>query len=342
MNKTGKLRVLVTGATGFLGGNILKTLGSHRQIVPVAACRQRTKLSPDYKGEVRAGDLLDPAYRRAVVKDIDVVCHAGTWASLWNHAALERERFYEPARDLIEQSIACGVNRFILASTVAVSSGTRDDQPLDDDSPTHHTGFWPHLDRLIDLDQHMRNNSHRGTRMVTLRLGNFVGAGNRLGLVPALVPRLKTWLVPWLANGRTRQPLVTDTDMGNAFALAARAEHLHNYESFNICGADFPTLREVIDFIATETGCPRPLYSVPFAAGYGFGWLMETLHPLLPGVAPFLTRSIVHLCEHRVCSVERARSRLGYVPQKDWRSAVREHLADLKADGYPWPRFSTS
>lgn len=63
---------------------------------------------------------------------------------------------------------------------------------------------------------------------------------------------------------------------------------------------------------------------------------MEKLNPLLPGSSPFLTRSIVHLAEDWVCPTDSAQKKLGYVPQGDWRSAVRDHLADLQADGYPW------
>jgi len=333
-------RVLVTGASGFLGGNILRALAADRRVIPVAACRQRAKLPPDFSGEVRAGDLLDPRYRRALVENIDVICHAGAWASMWGHAALERERFYEPTLDLIEQAIRRGVQRFVQASTVAIGTPARNGERLDERTPTRYTGFWPHLDRLIDVDRFMHTNSRRGMQMVTLRLGHFVGAGNRLGLVPALVPRLKTLLVPWLGGGRRHLPLVADADLGRAFALAARAGGLDDYESFNICGAEFPALREVIEFIAAAAGCPRPVYGVPYPAGYLFGWLMETLYPVLPGSSPFLTRSIVHLCEDWVCSGEAARTKLGYVPQKDWRQAVREHLADLRASGFPWPRLS--
>jgi nucleoside-diphosphate-sugar epimerase len=282
---------------------------------------------------------MDANYRREVVKQVDVVCSAGNWASMWNHKALERERFFEPTRDLIEQSILHGVKRFIQTSTVVIGAVAKDNQPLDDFSETKHTGFWPHLDCLIDLDQYMRGNSTRGTQMVTMRLGNFIGKGNRLGMLPALVPRLKTYLVPWLAGGRKRMPLVADTDLGASFVLATIADGLNDYESFNICGAEFPTLREVVQFIAAEAGVPKPLYSVPYPAGYAFGWLMETLKPVMPGSSPFLTRSIVHLCENWVCPNDYARRKLGYSPKKDWRTAVREHLADLKAEGYPWPRL---
>ncbi len=333
-----RLRVLVTGATGFLGGNILKALTEYPQIEAIAGCRRPTHLR-EFAGEIRAGNLLDASYRREAVRNIDVVCHAGSWASMWNHKALERERFFEPTRDLIEQAIRHGVRRFIQTGTVVIGAVAKDNNPLDDFSPTRSTGFWPHIDCLVDLDRYLRENSSRGTQMVMMRLGHFIGAGNRLGMLPALVPRLRTFLVPWLAGGRKRLPLVADTDLGQAFALAAQAEGLNDYESFNICGPEFPTLRAVVEFIAAETGFPKPLYSVPYPAGYAFGWLMETLKPVMPGSSPFLTRSIVHLCENWVCPNDYARRKLGYTPEKDWRTAVREHLADLKAAGYPWPHL---
>lgn len=337
---TNRLRVLVTGATGFLGGNVLRALGARPEIEAIAACRRRDGLPPDFRGAARVGDLLDPVYRRAVVRDIDVVCHAGGWASMWGHKTLERARFYEPTRDLIDRAIEYGVKRFVQASTVAIGAVTNDDAPHDDFSPTRHTGYWPHLDCLIDLDRYMRDHSARGTQMVTLRLGHFIGVGNRLGMLPALVPRLRTYLVPWLAGGRSRLPLVADADLAEGFVRAAIADGLNDYESFNICGPEFPTLREIIDFIAAETGLPRPLYSVPYTAGYAFGGLMEMLIRIFPGTSPFLTRSIVHLCERWVCPSDYAQRKLGYTPKTDWRTAVRAHLAELKSQGYPWPRLS--
>lgn len=331
------LNVLVTGASGFLGSNILKAFDGHDNVKVIAACRDKNKLAGFFNGEVREGDLRDPVYRRGIVQGMDVICHAGTWAAMWGHAEQEDKNFYHPTLDLMEQAIAAGCRRFIMTSTVAITRPGQNGKRLDDFSQPAYTGFWPHLDRLIDIDRYMQANARRGMRMVSMRLGHFIGAGNKLGLVPALAPRLKSRLVPWLAGGKSRLPLVADSDLANAFAAATLAADLEDYESFNICGAEFPATRDVIEYIAAKTGIPKPFYSVPYAAGYLFGWLMETLFPVLPGKGPFLTRSIVHLAEEWLCSTAYAEQKLGYRPQKAWQAALDEALRELKANDYPWP-----
>ncbi|KPJ93068.1 MAG: hypothetical protein AMJ53_08150 [Gammaproteobacteria bacterium SG8_11] len=336
-----KPTILVTGASGFLGKTVLNAFASHENVTLIAACRDSYKLSTTFKGEIREGDLRDQAYRQSVVQGVDVICHAGTWAAMWGHGKEEQENFFQPTVDLIEQAIKAGVKRFIMTSTVVMARTSRkskkDDSAIDGFSPTTKTGFWPHVDYLIEVDAYMKSHASRGMQMVTLRLGHFVGAGNRLGLVPVLVPRLKSYLVPWLAGGKSRLPLVSDTDLGNSFVAASLANSLNDYESFNICGASFPTTREVINYVAEKTGSPTPLYSVPYSIGYLFAWVMEKLFPVLPGKAPFLTRSIVHLAEDWVCSTDYAKKKLNYYPQKDWRIAMDEALQELESDDYPWP-----
>lgn len=334
-----KPTILVTGATGFLGKSILSAFAKYENVTIVAACRNKQKLPKSFKGEVREGNLRDPAHRQSVVKNTDVICHAGTWASMWGHQHQERQNFYEPTIDLIEQAISAGVKRFLLSASVVMGKPKNTDSQINDFSRTTKTGFWPHIDYLIDIDDYMRNNAQRGMQMITMRLGHFVGAGNKLGLVPALVPRLKTYLVPWLANGKSRLPLIADSDLGNSFVAASLAHSLQDYESFNICGNSFPTTHDVIRYIASRTGAPTPLFSVPYFAGYLFAWLMEKLFPILPGNSPFLTRSIVYLAENWVCSTDYAEKKLGFHPQKDWRSAVDEALDELRAKDYPWQRL---
>lgn len=327
--------VLVTGATGFLGAHILAALRD-RGITTIAACRSPEKLPDWFDGAVRQGDLTDPGYRKSLVEGVNTICHAGTWGAFWGHEDEERRLFLEPTMDLIDLAAEAGVGRFLLASTLVVGQLPGKGGEVDDFSPMRKTGFWPHLDMLIDIDHHMRALASAVSGMVNMRLGHFIGPGNRVGFVPAVIPRLKTRLVPWLGNGKARMALVTGEDMGQAFALAATTPGLAPYESFNIHSGALPSLREVFSHIAAVAGVPKPLYAVPYWAGYLFGALMEAL----PTRTPFLTRSLVHVSEDWNTPIEHARSALGYRPSGDWRQAITRAVEERRKTGFAWPALT--
>lgn len=164
--------------------------------------------------------------------------------------------------------------------------------------------------------------------MVNLRLGIFAGHRYALGVLPILAPRLKTHLVPWVAGGRTRLPIMDGRDIGQAFARAVVANGLGDYEGFNIVGAEIPTVREVIQFLHDEYGLPKPHFSVPFGIAYPFAWLMEKLDPIVPW-EPLVTRSIVHLLEETGANNAKSERLLGYRPTHPWREAIRAQMQEM-------------
>ncbi len=326
--------VLVTGATGFLGSHVLESLMPYEDITLIAACRNSTKLLPDFKGEVRQGDLTDDAYVKQLVKGVDIICHTAAWTSLWSHRKDEQRYYRKPTKALIDSAIDAGVERFIFDSSVVVPGPHRDGTPIDDNEPAKHPRLWPHMDIVVDIENYMRAQSERGTTMISLRCGHFVGVRFNLGFLSLVLPRLKTHMVPWVGGGKARVPLVDGRDIGNAYALSATVNGLEGFESFNICGPAFPTMREVVNFLHTEVGVPRPHFGVPLMGAYVFGWLMETINPILPG-DPFLTRGIVYLGEDWYAPGKLAKERLGYEPKIDWKTAIRRQLKDMERQGYP-------
>jgi nucleoside-diphosphate-sugar epimerase len=256
---------------------------------------------------------------------VDQVVHAASWSSLWGHERESRERFLAPSLDLLEACVARGVERFLFVSTTSAPGPGAMGDPQ---APALDPGFWPHLGNIGRIEQAMRRAAETGMCCVNLRCGLFAGERYGLGLLPILLPRLRTHLVPWVAAGRTGMPILDGRDLGEAFRCALRTEGLSGYESFNIVGPEIPTVRAVIDFLHTEFGYPRPHFSVPFPAGYAFAWLMEKLNPVVPW-EPLVVRSIIHLLEETHADNDAAAERLGYRPRVDWRTAIRAQLAEM-------------
>lgn len=320
--------IVVTGATGFVGSHVLEELNQigHKDLHIIAACRDRRKLIAGFNGEVREGDLRDPDYMHRVLTGADIVCHCAAWSAIWGKKKESKQLYLDPSLQLIDKALEWRVRRFINISTTSAAAPKSSDNAY---SPGIPRRFWPHLNNIIAIENYMQENAHRGMSMVNLRLGVFAGKRYSLGILPLLLPRLKTHLVPWVSGGKTGLPIIDGRDIGQAFARAALAPQLPPYAAFNIVGPEVPTVREVIDYIGNHFDYPKPHFGVPFFAAYGVAWLMERLDPLLPW-EPLITRSIVHLLEETGANNDQARELLGYTPEIHWKEAVHRQITEMQ------------
>ena len=318
-------RILITGATGFVGSHILEALLENDSLTVIVACRNKENLLKKFTGEVRLGDLRDEAYVREVVKDIDIICHAGAWTALWNHKEQSNKNYLIPSLNLIKAAKEEGIKQFIFPSTTSATTPSKSTNPLNAGVPRQ---FWPHLCNVIKIENELRKSASKNFSAVVLRLGIFTGKRYGVGILPILLPRLRTHLVPWVKGGQTNIPLIDGEDIGRAFLQTINAKELKNYEAFNIVGAEQPTVRELIDFVHDKFDYPKPHFSVPFGIAYPFAWLMETLDPIVPW-EPLVTRSIIHLLEETQTNNDKAFEVLGYKPSVHWQDSVQKQIEEL-------------
>jgi nucleoside-diphosphate-sugar epimerase len=245
---------------------------------------------------------------------------------VWSHKDISRRLFLEPVIRLIDAAKQAGVRRVVNTSTTSAAAPQHSGDPQSRGIPR---ALWPHLCNVIAIEDYLREQAGPSFQAVNLRLGIFAGRRYALGILPLLLPRLKTHLVPWVSGGRTTLPFIDGEDIGLAFSLAVIAPSLSDYEGFNIVGPEKPTVRQVIEFLHTEYGYPLPHFGVPFPAAYAFAWLMEAIDPLVPW-EPLITRSIVHLLEETGATNTKAECLLGYQPRHSWQEAIHKQLAEMQ------------
>lgn len=318
--------ILVTGANGFIGSHTLDYLDGRKDIRLIAACRDKAKLAKHYTGETRIGDLRDKKYLPTLLEGVDVVVNCMAWTSLWKNRKRSEVLYYQPVIDLIDQYVKSGAIRFVNVSTTAAASPSRSSDAM---SVGIQRKFWPHLCNVIKIENYLRDIATTEKSVVNMRLGIFAGENYGLGVLPILLPRLKTHLVPWVNGGRAHLSIADGRDYGQAMGLAALVDDLGSFNAFNIVGKEVPTMREIIDFLHTEFNYPKPHFSVPFFMAYPFAWLMEKIDPVVPW-EPLIVRSIIHLLEETHTNNDLAISVLGYKPVHDWREAVRMQVREME------------
>lgn len=122
--------VLVTGASGFLGANLIGAL--HEQGLSVRALVRRPPRVPQWQGlrgvEFVRGDIRDPAAVAAAVKGAGHVIHAAALTDLVPRP--RRQAFavnVEGTRHVCEAALRAGVRRLVYTSTLAtVACGSPD------------------------------------------------------------------------------------------------------------------------------------------------------------------------------------------------------------------------
>ncbi|MDD5051266.1 MAG: NAD(P)-dependent oxidoreductase [Sulfuricurvum sp.] len=320
-------RIVVLGATGFVGSHVALEL-QNEECEMVLACRNAAHIHPKLKNNTIAqGDIRDRIYLENLFRDVDVVINAFSWTALYAHERESRELFFEPTIALIDAAIAAKVKRFINLSTASAANGNVANDANAQGTKRH---FWPHLDNVIEIEEYLRHRANASFEVINLRCGLFVGEHYSLGLLPILLPRLKTHLVPLVEGGKTQMPLIGGEDIAQAFVKAAFAPSMpHTYEGINVLGTEVPTVREVLEFIHTQFGYPFPHFSVSFPIAHLFGHFMERLDPLMP-FDPLVTRSIVHLLKNTGTDNQKAAELLGYTPTIHWKDAVGRQIREIE------------
>ncbi len=134
--RPGDWPVLVTGASGFVGGHVARDLAASG--FPVRALTRRPpRIDPgDPPIEWVIGDLREPLARRRALAGVRAVVHSAGWVSLGSDPGGEgRAINVDATRDLMVDSLAVRVERLVYTSTLHTLASGSAGSPADEATP---------------------------------------------------------------------------------------------------------------------------------------------------------------------------------------------------------------
>ena len=230
-------RILLTGATGYVGGRLLPALLARGEQVRCFA-RRPEAIQPRPGLEVVAGDALDGSAVRRALEGVDVayyLIHA--MGSPDGFEQLDRRTaliFAEAARE-------AGVGRLVYLGGLGEGSQ-----------------LSPHLSSRQEVGLVLAST---GVAMIEFRASIVIGSGSlSFELVRSLTERLPVMITPrWV---RTRaQPIAIEDVV--SYLVAALDVEPAGHEVFEIGGADIATHGELMGEYARQRGLRRLLIPVP-------------------------------------------------------------------------------
>ena len=295
----------------------------HQYLEVVAACRNPEKLIPDYRGEIRVGDLRDPLYLDRVLTGIDIVCHCAGWTSFDADEATCRKLYLEPTLELINRAMQWPVTRFINLSSLAVTPLADRNNPQVSGQPRRNAHMF---NCMLAVEDYLRCQTQERFKTINLRTGIYSGRRLNLGLLLFLLqesPRL-----PAIHGVYGHLPLVDGRDIGQAFARAALAPVEQGFISLNIIGTAPPEHREVYRYINEIKGRTCNLMMSPLVYVRITNWLKRRL-PGFSGGSSW-PASLLQLLANPQLDNHLASSYIGYDPQFHWKNSVMESARQLQ------------
>jgi 2-alkyl-3-oxoalkanoate reductase len=306
------MRVLVTGASGFLGSHIAEQLAIAGHEVRLLLRLTSSRAFLDFPHEVSIGDVTDPQSLGGI-EGVDAVVHAAALIKARNEDEFAAVNEIGTANLITAiQIVNPELKRFVYISSLAAHGPSPADgspRPIDGEhDPVSAYGRTKLVGELIVRESFLAD------RSVAFRMPVIYGPRD-----PALLPFFKAvrWRVaPLLAGGQNKLSIVYVKDAAQAVVQAVTAQADIGGKSYCPEDGEVYTWKDLLAAIEDAVGRKALTLPVP-RLGYMAGAALTAGFGRIAGRAVIFTPDKVREMSQRawVCSAAELRQDLGWVPR---------------------------
>ncbi|HHB89887.1 MAG TPA: NAD-dependent epimerase/dehydratase family protein [Anaerolineae bacterium] len=324
--------ILITGATGFIGGHLARRLQTQEDARVRALVRSPQKAAPlaDLGIEIVPGDITDPDAVREATRGADIVYHAAAWADEQGDRDAVWAVNVGGTQHMVDAAVAEGVARFIHLSSCAVY-GSLQQMDIDETTPTRMSGRVYHDSKVAAEEVVFAAYRDHGLPVVVVRPSQVYGPGSPQFTV-RVIEAVKAGKIILVDGGKHFfKPIYID-NLIDALVLCATVDDAVG-EAMNITDGYVVTWREFFEAYGRMAGVTS-FPSAPYPAAYVYAIFKEMMSKIT-GKRSSINREVVKTFHsHNSFSNAKARRILGWEPAVDFEEGMRRTEAWLRENGY--------
>jgi dihydroflavonol-4-reductase len=311
------MKVLVTGASGFIGGAVARVLLTKGLEVRVMLRPgARPNLVDPAAVEVVRGDLLDGESVQRATRGCGAIFHVGGLYSFSvDHATLHATNV-GGTRNVVDAARTCGA-RLVYTSSISTIGGMRDGVIPDERQDAGATAPGPYKHSKWQAEQLVRDETAHGLDAVIVNPTFPVGWGDiKPTPTGALIRDFLDGKIP--AYVETGMNVVDIDDVAEGHWLAL--EHGRRGERYILGNANL-MMRDLLALLAELSGRPAPRVRLPYTVALGLAYADSLVPGRLRGRARAPIEAVRTAQEIRFADSARAVRELG-LPQTPVRTAL--------------------
>ncbi|MFL6690931.1 MAG: hopanoid-associated sugar epimerase [Alphaproteobacteria bacterium] len=325
-------RVLVTGASGFLGSAVLrKTIQrGYAARVLVRPNSPRANLA-GLDCEIAVGDIRDRAAMAVALREVRYLFHVAADYRLWAHDPDEIIRNNrDGARMVMEAAREAGVDRIVYTSSVAALKPREDGSDADEgDRSDMNRAVGAYKKSKVAAERVVEEEIAQGLPVVIVSPSTPIGPRDiRPTPTGRVIVEAAKGNMPAYVETGLNLVHVDDVAEGHMLALS-KGRMGENY----ILGGHNVMLKEMLAEIARLMTRKPPRLSLPRAPLYPLAYVTELI-ARLTRKEPMLTVDALKMSKHKMFfSSAKAKRELGYAT-RPWRLAIADAVNWFKVSGY--------
>ena len=320
------MKVLITGASGFLGSHIAEQFAAAGHEIRLLLRRASSREFLTFSHEEAVGDVTDPRSLRRAVEGVDAVVHPAGLVKARSEAEF-RAVNEEGTSNLLKatEERTPDLRRFIYISSMSAHGPSPGGEPRPADAEPKPVSAYGRS--KLGGETATRSSALAG-RSVIFRMPVIYGPRD-----PALLPFFKAVryrIAPLLRGGRNRLSIVYASDAAKAVVEATTAEANVGGRTYSPEDGTVHAWRDLLSAIERASGRRALMLPVPLI-GYQAAGFVSGLFGRITGQAQVFDSDKVREMRRRawVCSSQALREDLG------WRSSVQiEEGARLTREWY--------